>query len=815
MRRITLFLVAIGFLFGRVSFGATELIVNGGFESSTVPWNFDPGQGLANVPIVTNPAQAHGGTSFLSMGNQNGPALQVVFQTVSIPTNSILARYTYFFGASSADLAGSVEFKSVVASTNQVQTILSTLDDEFNGNGAYHQMTFDLTAFAGQTVEIAYAINASIAGAGVRTFFAVDDVSLLSFTAGDIPANDNFTNSAQLVTSTKISAVATNVLATKEPGEPKHAGGQGGHSVWWNWTSPSNGVVTISTTNSTFDTLLGVYTGTSISNLTKIADDDDINSNQGNFASQVKISVAAGTTLQIAVDGKSGATGVAQLNLSFVPDTKAPSVSISSPKSGAKLTNSTVLVQGKADDNLGVALVQVRLENAQGTNDYQDADGTNSWTATVNNLIPGPNTIRVRAFDTSSNVSSTASSTVTYVVVSPMTVTITGSGTVSPNLNNELLNVGATFKMTAKPAKGQVFNGWTGDLTSPAAALSFVMQSNMVLQANFVPNPFTPVVGVYQGLFFDTTNPVHQSSGFFNATVASAGSFSAKITLAGKSYSLSGQFSPSGIASNNIVRKGLTPVSAQLQLDMNGGGITGVLSDGVFVAELNAGRVATGNITPAARYTLLIPGAADGVGHPGGDSYGTVTVSTKGGITFSGVLADGTKVSQKVDLLANGQWPFYVPLYSGNGSIFSWLTFTNGASNDITGMVDWFKLPQAGGKIYLAGFTNGTEAAGSAYLFTKGVPVLDFSAGQFWLANGNLANSFTNQIALDSASKVTSTNSALKLTITTSSGLFKGTIPNPSTGKSISVNGVVLQKQNFGGGFFTGTNQTGRVFLGP
>jgi len=37
---------------------------------------------------------------------------------------------------------------------------------------------------------------------------------------------------------------------------------------------------------------------------------------------------------------------------------------------------------------------------------------------------------------------------------------------------------------------------------------------------------------------------------------------------------------------------------------------------------------------------------------------------------------------------------------------------------------------------------------------------------------------------------------------------------NPA-GKSVSVHGIVLQKQNFGSGFFLGTNQTGRMFLGP
>jgi len=163
-------------------------------------------------------------------------------------------------------------------------------------------------------------------------------------------------------------------------------------------------------------------------------------------------------------------------------------------------------------------------------------------------------------------------------------------------------------------------------------------------------------------------------------------------------------------------------------------------------------------------------------------------------------------------LLVTGQWPFYVPLYSGSGSIFGWLTFSNGM---IGGTVDWFRPSQPGGKLYPAGFARGSQAAGSVYRFTNGVPVLDFSTGQLWLANGNLAGSFTNQITLDSASKITSTNATLKVTVSTSTGSIKGSVADPSTGKSIPFAGVVLQQQGLGGGFFVGTNQTGRVFLGP
>jgi len=403
---------------------------------------------------------------------------------------------------------------------------------------------------------------------------------------------------------------------------------------------------------------------------------------------------------------------------------------------------------------------------------------------------------------------------VNFVVVSPLTVDVpTGGGTVTPSLNGTLQPVGSTLTLTAKPSAGQVFSSWTGDASATSATITFVMQSNMVLHANFAPNPFTPVVGTYQGLIYDTNGPAHQSSGFFTATVTSSGSFSAKVTLAGgKALPLSGQFSAGGVFSNNIVRKGLSPISVQLNIDLAGNGITGVFSDGTFISELIANKVVTSAGGTAGKYTLLIPGGVDGVAQPGGDSYGTIVVSSTGAITLKGVLADGSKIAQKANLLSTGQWAFYVPLYSGKGSILSWLTFSNSV---IDGNVDWFKPSGSGGKLYTAGFTNVTEAAGSSYVFTSGTPVLNFSSGILAVSNGNLSNSFIEGFDLSAANKVTSTNATVKMTITTSTGLFKGSVADPVSGKTVSFNGVVLQQQNSGGGFFTGTTQTGRVHIGP
>jgi hypothetical protein len=40
--------------------------------------------------------------------------------------------------------------------------------------------------------------------------------------------------------------------------EPDHDGNPGGKSVWWTWVAPANGLVTVSTQGSTFDTVLAV-----------------------------------------------------------------------------------------------------------------------------------------------------------------------------------------------------------------------------------------------------------------------------------------------------------------------------------------------------------------------------------------------------------------------------------------------------------------------------------------------------------------------------------------------------------------------------
>src|SRR5436190_7694194 len=127
------------------------------------------------------------------------------------------------------------------------------------------------------------------------------------------PPNDNFAN-AQVVNQTPFSFSEFNLCATKQTGEPSHGGNAGGHSVWFNWTPTSNHIASVNTKNSDFDTLLGVYTGNSVSSLSVVVSNDDIIQNKY-IQSQVTFSAVAGTTYRIAVDGYGGAVGSLVLNI--------------------------------------------------------------------------------------------------------------------------------------------------------------------------------------------------------------------------------------------------------------------------------------------------------------------------------------------------------------------------------------------------------------------------------------------------------------------------------------------------------------------
>lgn len=147
----------------------------------------------------------------------------------------------------------------------------------------------------------------------VNESFSSDNHGAYSLTVTTATGDDAFANRGVLG-GAGFTLAGSNVGATKESGEPSHAGNAGGKSVWWTWTAPKTGIVTVDTIGSDFNTLLAVYTGSAVASLTPVASDDDSGSGG---RSKLNFNAVAGTAYQIAVDGFGGAGGNIALNLNY------------------------------------------------------------------------------------------------------------------------------------------------------------------------------------------------------------------------------------------------------------------------------------------------------------------------------------------------------------------------------------------------------------------------------------------------------------------------------------------------------------------
>ena len=127
---------------------------------------------------------------------------------------------------------------------------------------------------------------------------------MMALDRGGFPSNNAFANAITL-SQTGGELSVSNVGATKEFGEPNHANDPGGHSVWYRLVGPAGTPrsFTFSTRGSTnqfgtasMPTLLAVYTGVSVGNLTQLAAD--------NGFAQVTFIPSPGAVYYIAIDSR-------------------------------------------------------------------------------------------------------------------------------------------------------------------------------------------------------------------------------------------------------------------------------------------------------------------------------------------------------------------------------------------------------------------------------------------------------------------------------------------------------------------------------
>jgi hypothetical protein len=153
----------------------------------------------------------------------------------------------------------------------------------------------------------------------------------------------------------------TTAEATKETGEPEHAGVLGNKSVWFAWTAPHSGRVVFDTRSgrTEFDTVLAAYTGERLDSLTSVAANDDVS--RSSRLSSMVFTAVGGTRYQVALDGVAGKSGAYRLHWAMEPanDTFNAAQSITG-RSGTTATDNTLATRQESEAHHGQRSVWYR-----------------------------------------------------------------------------------------------------------------------------------------------------------------------------------------------------------------------------------------------------------------------------------------------------------------------------------------------------------------------------------------------------------------------------------------------------------------------
>jgi hypothetical protein len=153
-----------------------------------------------------------------------------------------------------------------------------------------------------------------------------------------------------------------------------------------------------------------------------------------------------------------------------------------------------VKVAGRAIDKKPVARIEYQLVQNGIVGAVQHAAGGVDWEIPLflGAENAGPLTVFVKAIDASGNESLLSSRSFTYVVVRNITVAVNNAamGSVTDGfLGTTPRELGQSYTITATPAPGHRFAGWTGSINSTSNPLVFKPTDFFFLQASFEPVP--------------------------------------------------------------------------------------------------------------------------------------------------------------------------------------------------------------------------------------------------------------------------------------------------------------------------------------
>ncbi|MET9124429.1 M1 family aminopeptidase [Streptomyces sp. NPDC004528] len=163
-----------------------QVVANGGFESGTSPWT----QSSTSVITSRTGQTAHGGTSFAWLDGVGSTHTDTLSQSVTIPAGCSTATLTFWLHIDTTETTTSTAYDKLTAKIGS--TTLATYSN-LNKNTGYAQKSFDVSAFAGQTVTVAFT---GTEDSSLRTSFVLDDIALDTSGTTTPPADSTRTPAA-------------------------------------------------------------------------------------------------------------------------------------------------------------------------------------------------------------------------------------------------------------------------------------------------------------------------------------------------------------------------------------------------------------------------------------------------------------------------------------------------------------------------------------------------------------------------------------------------------------------------------------------
>lgn len=153
-----------------------QVVGNGGFEDGTSPW-------VASSGVITSGGgqSAHSGGGFAWLDGYGTTHTDTLSQTVAIPAGCSAASLTLWLHIDTAETTTSTAYDKLTAKLGG--STLATYSN-LNAGAGYVQRTFDVSAFIGQSVSLAFSGSED---SGLQTSFVIDDVALNTSGGGTTP----------------------------------------------------------------------------------------------------------------------------------------------------------------------------------------------------------------------------------------------------------------------------------------------------------------------------------------------------------------------------------------------------------------------------------------------------------------------------------------------------------------------------------------------------------------------------------------------------------------------------------------------------